>query len=1084
MSLPDLQSITFSATTLVIEAMSGGRINLPQLQQITDAVGAAYVYTRITADGTNSLIDLSQLVGFYDNNNTVGYSSVLEAKNGGAILLNPLLQTRNVNIIINGVTNHSPLGKAGGPYKIEVGQSLTLDASQSTDPDQSSGDHIVAYQWDLNGDGLFWDASGTQPTVDWSTLSGLNLAYPTSPSTGLPFSTVGLRVMDSVGAISTTSTTLVIWDNHPTAAFTGSLPLPRPGQTVNFDARSSHPSRPDEMIARSDWDFGDGITTQGLQVAHAYATGGTYQVRLTVTDNHVPPRTDTFTRTVNVNGVPVANSQTVTAEEGRSTPITLTATDLGNDALLFTVLTWPAHGSLTGIVPNLEYTPEADYRGPDSFTFRASDWQGASNVATVDITVIASPTLQVTSLTPTATGFSATFNRSLATTDLNLYDAMNGTLGPADVTLVGANSGSVSGSLVLNGDQRVTFVRTGGPLAPDTYTLTIRSATNGFHDQAGQLLDGNGDGIPGDNSTTTWTVAPAPPNEVILSVPDFARGYGQAVNLPLTTDTGIPVTLSTGRNVSSVDFALRYDPALLLLTGFTTGIPGATVAYQVVSPGYAKFTVSSVTEFSAANGSIELGRIDAAIPADAPYAAKQVLDLTDVLVYDAQSGLPQPRPARDDDGVHVAAFVGDTSASWSYTGGDVTLLQRVIVASASGFPSYPLADPRIIADLNGDGVLSGADATLLQRVVVGFPVPTVPPIPAGLAPASSGGADPHVFIPTNFAAHAGRTVTVPVNLTVTDAAGITISSVDLVIGYDASKFAVGNFRLGSLLQGAGFGAPVVNTTTPGIIRCTMSTAGSTPWLATDTTGSLLAMDFSVLAGAAVGESRINLRADFFDGLATTTTNVSDGAVSELTLNPVPTNADTDPVDGVFTVTPPWHNSQIACDVDDSNGVSALDVLILINYINAHPDQISFPNEVAGPPYYDVNGDLSITSLDVLMVIDYINHQSAAVAEGEGSAAPASGLGAATVRSFAQPTGQVSVDVSTRAVITTGDASRIPVPVTLPPQFAEAAGRADDSVGGLWAEDQAVNESDAVLTQLDGVLTELAQDVMRGWRFPM
>ena len=32
------------------------------------------------------------------------------------------------------------------------------------------------------------------------------------------------------------------------------------------------------------WDFGDGTTSIGASVVHAYATGGTYPVRLSVTD--------------------------------------------------------------------------------------------------------------------------------------------------------------------------------------------------------------------------------------------------------------------------------------------------------------------------------------------------------------------------------------------------------------------------------------------------------------------------------------------------------------------------------------------------------------------------------------------------------------------------------------------------------------------------------------------------------------------------------------------------------------------------------------------------------------------------------
>ena len=513
-------------------------------------------------------------------------------------------------------------------------------------------------------------------------------------------------------------------------------------------------------------------------------------------------------------------------------------------------------------------------------------------------------TLKVTALTPTTTGFTATFNRPVEPAVLNLYDDASQLWGPADVTLVGDAVGLVFGSLVLtDGNQRITFVQRDGPLAADTYTVTLFSRPDGFRDLAGQLLDGDGDGTPGDDYAAPFTIAPSPLSEVVLSIADFARGYGQTVNLPTVTDVGIPLTLSTGQDVSSVDFDLRYDPALLTITGFATGIPGAGAAYHVLAPGLARFTVSSNTQFASSSGPLELGRIQAVVPQAAPYGSKHVLDLVNVVVHDNHPVAPQPRPSRDDDGVHLAAFVGDSNGSRSYAGSDVSLLQRVIVGSATGFSRFPLADPLLIGDVHRNAVLNGADATLLQRVVVGIPVPYVPPIPAGISFAPDG-PDPRVFIPTDLAGQTGHTVTVPVNLAVTEVEGMQLSSVDLVVAYDADHFTVDSFRLGSLLAGAGFSSPVVNTSVPGLIRCTMSTAGQTSLLAHNSTGSLLEMDFAVHPGAAAGTSRINLMAMHFDGAMTTTTNLSDARGRDLVLTPPPTNDEMDPVDGVFTIIVP------------------------------------------------------------------------------------------------------------------------------------------------------------------------------------
>jgi hypothetical protein len=64
------------------------------------------------------------------------------------------------------------------------------------------------------------------------------------------------------------------------------------------------------------------------------------------------------------------------------------------DPLSFAVLTRAAHGALTAPDPAtgaLTYTPQADYDGPDSFTFDATDAQGVSSPATISITVLTPP---------------------------------------------------------------------------------------------------------------------------------------------------------------------------------------------------------------------------------------------------------------------------------------------------------------------------------------------------------------------------------------------------------------------------------------------------------------------------------------------------------------------------------------------------------------------------------------------------------------------------------------------------------------------------------------------------------------------
>ena len=116
--------------------------------------------------------------------------------------------------------------------------------------------------------------------------------------------------------------------------------------------------------------------------------------------------------------------------------------------------------------------------------------------------------LYVTQFVTTSTGFTVTFSEPFVLANIHLYTTAAANLGPADVTLVGASTGPVTGSLIVNSTNTgFTFVATGKILAPDTYTVTLLSGANAFVDASGNPLQGT-IGSPGTNYTTSFTVAP------------------------------------------------------------------------------------------------------------------------------------------------------------------------------------------------------------------------------------------------------------------------------------------------------------------------------------------------------------------------------------------------------------------------------------------------------------------------------------------------------------------------------------------------------------------------------------------------
>jgi sugar lactone lactonase YvrE len=112
---------------------------------------------------------------------------------------------------------------------------------------------------------------------------------------------------------------------------------------------------------------------------------------LTYTPNSNFHGTDSFTFKVNdgildsdekivsvtvspINDTPLAgNDIQTTLNEDTSGIITLVGQDVDEDTLSYSIITNPTSGVLSGIAPNLTYTPNSNFHGTDSFTFKVND---------------------------------------------------------------------------------------------------------------------------------------------------------------------------------------------------------------------------------------------------------------------------------------------------------------------------------------------------------------------------------------------------------------------------------------------------------------------------------------------------------------------------------------------------------------------------------------------------------------------------------------------------------------------------------------------------------------------------------------
>jgi hypothetical protein len=338
------------------------------------------------------------------------------------------------------------------------------------------------------------------------------------------------------------------------------------------------------------------------------------------------------------------------------------------------------------------------------------------------------------------------------------------------------------------------------------------------------------------------------------------------------TAPGLPIRLSDGAGITALALTLVYDPALLVISGVAAGpaVPaGAIVTADLTVPGRASISVSLTAPLGP--GPIDILTLTAQVPATAIYLTKGILDLTELVVNGG--GVR----AMDDDGLHVAAYLGDATGSGNYSSLDGQRILRLAVGLDGGLAAFPLMDPVIVSDITGNGAVSSLDSTRALQEAVGLDRPEIPPLP-GVLPLTFG-PDPFVSLPTTLSATPGSIVTVP--LTIDDARGL--EALDVQIGYDPAALEVVAVRPGTVTAGATLikGPPTSGTLTVGaVLGAPRAEAGG---------GTLLEIDLRVKPTAPLGGTPIDLRR----------VSLNEGW---LVLTPTPV-AGPDPTDGQLTVVP-------------------------------------------------------------------------------------------------------------------------------------------------------------------------------------
>lgn len=140
-----------------------------------------------------------------------------------------------------------------------------------------------------------FDSRGGVLTYEWNfgdSTPVQSILKPTHTYSSAGEYTISLKVTSAQNVSSTFSTVVLVKSPTPPPASTLKKPIaimnyliadPRNTLFLEFSAAGSND--PDGLVTRYQWDFGDKTTFEGLSAGHLFKKGGTYTVKLTVTDD-------------------------------------------------------------------------------------------------------------------------------------------------------------------------------------------------------------------------------------------------------------------------------------------------------------------------------------------------------------------------------------------------------------------------------------------------------------------------------------------------------------------------------------------------------------------------------------------------------------------------------------------------------------------------------------------------------------------------------------------------------------------------------------------------------------------------------
>lgn len=269
-------------------AFPGELIHSAAKPMVAGSVTFIFDWTAPATPGTATLF----AAGLSTNDNTITVPPVGET--GDEVATAQYIVTVTAGAPAANLPPVAVIAAPAAPATGVVGATINFDATGSNDPDGVAG--TLQYSWNF-GDGTP-AVAGLMATHTFAALGAFNVV---------------LTVTDSANATATATLPISIvaapaTPLPPVATITGAPITGTAGTALTLDGSLS--SDPDGTIVSYLWNLGDGTTSAVAMPSVTYATAGTYNITLTVTDNAGLTGTATTTATIAAAPTPVPPTTT------------------------------------------------------------------------------------------------------------------------------------------------------------------------------------------------------------------------------------------------------------------------------------------------------------------------------------------------------------------------------------------------------------------------------------------------------------------------------------------------------------------------------------------------------------------------------------------------------------------------------------------------------------------------------------------------------------------------------------------------------------------------------------------------------